>query len=161
MQLVADNLLVLVVLAVGVFAPLSGWFAAKRSRRPVIWFVFGALIGPLALALLALAPPGRCPSCAAPVLGWPSTCRSCGRPLGATGGEMAADPTLLQAHDLNGNAAEVSPRPRRSRAPRTPPVPMRPVPRQRWRDVPVSSVASQEAHVSSVASQEAHVSSVA
>ena len=161
MQLVADNLLVLVVLAAGVFAPLSGWFAAKRSRRPVIWFVFGALIGPLALALLALAPPGRCPSCAAPVLGWPSTCRSCGRPLGATGGEMAADPTLLQAHDLNGNAAEVSPRPRRSRAPRTPPVPIRPVPRQKWRDVPASSVASQEAPASPVASQEAPASPVA
>ena len=157
MQLVADNLLVLVALAAGVFAPLSGWFAAQRSRPPVVWFVFGALIGPLALALLALAPPGRCPSCAAPVQGWPSTCRSCGRPLGATGGEMAADPTLLHADDLNGNAAdpngnaaEVSPRPRRSREPRTPPVPVRPAPRQKWRDVPASPVASQEAHAGEI-----------
>ena len=157
MQLVADNLLVLVVLAAAVFAPLSGWFAAQRSRPPVVWFVFGALIGPLALALLALAPPGRCPSCAAPVQGWPSTCRSCGRPLGATGGEMAADPTLLHADDLNGNAAdpngnaaEVSPRPRRSREPRTPPVPVRPAPRQKWRDVPASPVASQEAHAGEI-----------
>ena len=177
MQLVADNLLVLVALAAGVFAPLSGWFAAQRSRPPVVWFVFGALIGPLALALLALAPPGRCPSCAAPVQGWPSTCRSCGRPLGATGGEMAADPTLLHADDLNGNAgdlngnaAEVSPRPRRSREPRTPPVPVRPAPRQKWRDVPASPVASQEAHAgeivltgvpaSPVASQEAHAGEI-
>jgi hypothetical protein len=176
-QLVADNLLVLVALAAGVFAPLSGWFAAQRSRPPVVWFVFGALIGPLALALLALAPPGRCPSCAAPVQGWPSTCRSCGRPLGATGGEMAADPTLLHADDLNGNAAdpngnaaEVSPRPRRSREPRTPPVPVRPAPRQKWRDVPASPVASQEAHAgeivltgvpaTSVASQEAHAGEI-
>jgi hypothetical protein len=176
-QLVADNLLVLVALAAGVFAPLSGWFAAQRSRPPVLGFVFGALIGPLALALLALAPPGRCPSCAAPVQGWPSTCRSCGRPLGATGGEMAADPTLLHADDLNGNAAdpngnaaEVSPRPRRSREPRTPPVPVRPAPRQKWRDVPASPVASQEAHAgeivltgvpaSPVASQEAHAGEI-
>lgn len=93
MQLAPDSLLVPVVVAAGVFAPLSGWFAVRRSRQPLIWFVFGALIGPLALALLALAPPGRCPSCAAPIDGWPATCRQCGRALGPDGAAALAAPT--------------------------------------------------------------------
>jgi hypothetical protein len=92
-QLVPDNMLVVVVLAVGVFAPLAGWFAVRRSRQPMVWFLFGALIGPLALALLALAPPGHCPSCAAPVDGWPSSCGRCGRSFAAGPGPLTAVPT--------------------------------------------------------------------
>lgn len=93
MQLVPDSLLALFVVVAGVFAPLSAWFAIQRSRQPLIWFVFGAIIGPLALALLALAPPGRCPSCAAPIDGWPSTCRRCGRALGPSEAPVMSPPT--------------------------------------------------------------------
>lgn len=84
------NLLVAAVLAAAVFAPLSAWFAMRRARDPVTWLLLGAVIGPIALALLALAPPGRCPWCAATVEGWPSTCRRCGRTLAAT------DPVLAE-----------------------------------------------------------------
>ena len=62
MQVVFDNLPIVLVLVAGVFAPLTGWFAPRRSRQPVLWFLFGAVLGPVALALLAIAPPGRCPS---------------------------------------------------------------------------------------------------
>jgi hypothetical protein len=91
-QLVPDSLLALVVVAAGVFAPLSAWFATRRSRQPALWFVFGGLTGPLALVLLALAPPGRCPSCAAPVDGWPLTCQRCGRALGPSPAPLMAIP---------------------------------------------------------------------
>jgi hypothetical protein len=93
LQLVPDSLLAVVVVAAGVFAPLSAWFAIQRSRQPLVWFVFGAIIGPLALALLALAPPGRCPSCAAPIDGWPSTCPRCGRALGPSEAPLISTPT--------------------------------------------------------------------
>lgn len=117
-QLVPDNLLVVVVLAAGVFAPLTGWFAARRARQPLIWFLFGGLIGPLALALLALAPPGRCPSCAAPVDGWPSACRQCGRAFGSVPDPVTAVSTRSPASEPNGNVAE-GPRVPRSGPPRT------------------------------------------
>lgn len=71
-----DLVLVLIVVA-GVSAPLSAWLASRRSRQPAIWFVFGALIGPIALALLAFAPPGRCPSCDASIPGWSVSCPQC------------------------------------------------------------------------------------
>jgi hypothetical protein len=69
------------ILVAGVCAPVTGWFAARRFRNPAIWFVLGALIGPLGLVLLAAAPPGRCPACDAPVDGWPRLCDSCGARL--------------------------------------------------------------------------------
>ena len=80
MQLLLDNLPLLLVASV--FAPLTAWFAAQRSRHPGIWFIFGALLGPVAMGLIAIAPPGRCPACAATVQGWVSTCVRCSGPLG-------------------------------------------------------------------------------
>jgi hypothetical protein len=156
--LVLDNVLVLVALAAVLFAPLTAWFAARRSRRPVIWFVFGALIGPLAIALLALAPPGRCPWCGALVEGWPSACRQCGRALGASEDTVTSIP-MPQADDLNGNAVEASTRARRSRSPRAAtPVAMLPETRPKWRDVPASPAASPEAHVGDIVSTGVYVS---
>jgi hypothetical protein len=43
--------------------------------------VFGAILGPAALALLHLAPPGRCWSCAAPTQGWLTLCPWCGEDI--------------------------------------------------------------------------------
>lgn len=83
MPRVPESLVVALLLVAGVFAPVSAWVATRRSRRPAIWFVFGALIGPAALAILALAPPGRCPTCGAPIRGWPEDCPRCGAPLPA------------------------------------------------------------------------------
>ena len=80
MQSLLDNLPLLLVASV--FAPLTAWFAAQRARHPGIWFIFGALLGPVAMGLIAIAPPGRCPACAATVPGWVSTCVRCSGPLG-------------------------------------------------------------------------------
>ena len=41
--------------------------------------MFGAILGPLALVILFLAPPGRCGYCDARVRGWSRTCTRCGR----------------------------------------------------------------------------------
>lgn len=82
MQVDLDSLPLGLVLIAGVFAPFSGWFASTRSRHPVAWFVLGACTGPFAIALLALAPPGRCPACETPVRGWPSACARCGLAFG-------------------------------------------------------------------------------
>ena len=84
-----ENLPVALLLAAGVFAPVSAWVATRRSRRPAIWFVFGAFLGPVALALLVLAPPGRCPTCGSPIRGWPEDCPRCGTPLPAAIGQTA------------------------------------------------------------------------
>lgn len=78
-----EYLPVALLLAAGVFAPVSAWAATRRSRRPAIWFVFGAFLGPVAVGLLALAPPGRCPTCGSPIRGWPQDCPRCGAPLPA------------------------------------------------------------------------------
>lgn len=78
MQVIVDNLPLILVLVAGVSAPVSGWLAATRDRRRSVWFVLGALIGPLAWLLLVLAPPGRCPTCGAIVHGWPLACERCG-----------------------------------------------------------------------------------
>lgn len=59
------------------FAPISAWVARTRDRQPVIWFFLGALLGPIALALVVFAPPGRCESCGWQVEGWPSHCLAC------------------------------------------------------------------------------------
>ncbi len=95
MQLLLDNLPLLLVASV--FAPLTAWFAAQRSRHPGIWFVFGALLGPLAMAVLALAPPGRCPACGAPVHGWVTECVACGRALGGIGEPAVPEGMILPA----------------------------------------------------------------
>jgi hypothetical protein len=80
------------VVSAAVFGPLSGWFAGRRDRHPVVWLAFGALLGPLAVLLLWAAPPGRCSMCDTPVRGWASVCAVCGAPLtiGAGAGRYQA-----------------------------------------------------------------------
>ena len=119
MQSGPANLLVAAVLAAAVFAPLSAWFAMRRARNPVTWLLLGAVIGPIALALLALAPPGRCPWCAASVEGWPSTCRRCGRTLAATD-RVLAEATPSGTPALEENVAADSEGPVRSGSPQSP-----------------------------------------
>jgi hypothetical protein len=74
---VLGDLPIALLLVVGVCAPVTGWFATRRFRSPAVWFLLGALTGPLATILLAVAPPGRCPVCEAPVVGWPTWCDRC------------------------------------------------------------------------------------
>jgi hypothetical protein len=74
-------LLVVLVAWVIVFAPLASWLARQRARPWVAWGLFGAVLGPAAAALLVMAPPGRCPACGRPIVGWPQVCQTCGLDL--------------------------------------------------------------------------------
>lgn len=59
-------------------ASITALVAMSRDRGPLIWFVLGGLLGPLALVLLVFAPRGRCESCGWRVAGWPRRCTACG-----------------------------------------------------------------------------------
>ena len=65
------------------FGPLAAWLAARRQRNPAVWLLFGALLGPLALVLIQIAPPGRCWNCSEPTAGFESLCSTCGVDLRA------------------------------------------------------------------------------
>lgn len=67
-----------VVVSAIVFAPLCSWLALRNERSAALWFVFGVLLGPVAAALLIIAPPGRCPACGTRTTGWPRQCVGCG-----------------------------------------------------------------------------------
>ena len=70
------------------FGPLAAWLAARRQRNPAVWLLFGALLGPIALVLIQIAPPGRCWNCSEPTAGFESRCSTCGADL------RLAHPTL-------------------------------------------------------------------
>jgi hypothetical protein len=98
-QGVLDGIPTVLVLLAGIGAPLAGWYASRRSRNAAVWFTLGALTGPIAVGILAVSPPGRCPSCEFEVEGWPAYCDHCGAPLrgGAEAGRgpaTASDMTL-------------------------------------------------------------------
>ncbi len=99
MQVGLDSLPLAVVMIAGLFAPIAGWLASTRSRHPLLWFVLGACTGPFAIALLALAPPGRCPACETPVRGWPSVCERCGLTFGGVAGVLDAPPAAGRPFD--------------------------------------------------------------
>jgi hypothetical protein len=85
-----------------IFGPISAWMAARLQRNPAIWLVFGAVLGPFAVAILALAPPARCPNCAEPTAGFETRCAACGvdvhsRTL-ADGGSVIPDPGPSLGH---------------------------------------------------------------
>lgn len=60
------------------FAPATALVARRRQRSTAAWFTFGIVLGPLALALAWAAPPGRCPACDSPSVGWLRACTACG-----------------------------------------------------------------------------------
>lgn len=62
---------------IGGFGLASARAAQLAQRRPPIWFGIGAIIGPIALLILRLAPPGRCRTCGTPTRGWARICRWC------------------------------------------------------------------------------------
>ena len=82
------NVLAIAWLALGlVWAIAFGSWAARvagvRSRSRPPWFLFGAILGPGALAILNAAPPGVCARCLSPVVGWSTTCAFCGEDVRA------------------------------------------------------------------------------
>lgn len=74
------ELILLLALAAwaAVFGPLVARQAWTVDRSVVLWAAFGAVLGPVALALLNAAPPGRCRRCDTRVRGWDYACRYCG-----------------------------------------------------------------------------------
>jgi hypothetical protein len=63
------------------FGPLAAWLAARRQRNPALWLLFGAILGPIALVLIQVAPPRRCWNCSEPTAGFESRCSTCGADL--------------------------------------------------------------------------------
>lgn len=61
-----------------VCGPVAAWLARLRGRSAPWWLAFGAVLGPVALAILAVAPPAECPRCSAPIDGWRIECAECG-----------------------------------------------------------------------------------
>lgn len=105
MQGVLDGIPIVLVLLAGVGAPLAGWYATRCARNPAVWFILGALIGPLAFALLAYGPPGRCPNCDLPIEGWASTCDRCGVSLRfGSVGEFLPEPRRYDAEQAPSDA---------------------------------------------------------
>lgn len=107
---VLGDIPIVMILVAGIFAPIAGWFATRRLRNPISWFILGALIGPLALILLAAAPPGRCPACDAAVDGWPTWCDSCGSRL-KDGAPAKERPPIAVESTVSGWPQRVAPRP--------------------------------------------------
>jgi hypothetical protein len=86
--LALDLLTFAAVWAVG-FGARAAWTAGGRRRARGRWFAFGAVLGPVALAILDVAPPGTCAACLSPVSGWSMTCAACGE-------DVRAVPRLLE-----------------------------------------------------------------
>lgn len=96
------------------FGAAAGRAASDHRRRVIPWVVYGAILGPLALLILHLAPPGRCWACDAPATGWTRICLWCGN-------DVDADPRI--AHPSLAATSETSAVPP-ARA--TPTIPERP-----------------------------------
>jgi hypothetical protein len=90
-----DGLPLVLFVAVVVFAPVTSWLANRRDRSPGTWFVLGALTGPIAAFIVAIAPPGRCPVCGLAVRGWPTACPGCGTAFDRVGRAPRAVPNPL------------------------------------------------------------------
>jgi hypothetical protein len=60
-----------------VFGLWAGVLASRRARNPIVWLMVGAIIGPIALIILHIAPLGRCPTCGNATTGWDRQCFWC------------------------------------------------------------------------------------
>ena len=89
-----------------VFGPAAAWQASRRLRNPAVWLALGALLGPVALGLLLIAPPGQCPACAERTRGFASICSTCGSSL-ASGRSPADRPSMTSAGPDDGAPVEV------------------------------------------------------
>lgn len=114
------------VVAALVFGSLTSLVAVLRQRNPALWLAFGAVLGPVALLLVLLAPPARCRTCGEPTSGFASDCPTCGgdvrlrRPAHPSAGrsrvpvaigEPATDDAGAEATVARGRRPSVSPLP--------------------------------------------------
>jgi hypothetical protein len=112
------------------FALGAAWLARRRDRLVPAWAIFGAILGPVALVLLWVAPPGRCAACRAPARGWLTQCQWCGMDVRtgsaiavvATGAAGSPGPVVPKARPATGpNRPMISVAP--TRRPSDPPAP--------------------------------------
>jgi len=61
------------------FGLACAWLAIRLDRFVLAWFVYGAILGPIAVILLWLAPPAWCRVCLMPSRGMLRTCWWCGQ----------------------------------------------------------------------------------
>lgn len=105
------------------FGLTGALLAARHARPPMRWAVLGALFGPIALVVLLTGPPGRCPTCDAPVRDRSNICYWCGNPIVKADGVKLAPAALPRA-----GAVEETPAPRvraKTLSERTVPTPSR------------------------------------
>jgi hypothetical protein len=91
-----------------IFGPITAWMAARLQRNPAIWLVFGAVLGPFAVAILAFAPPARCPNCAEPTAGFETRCSACGVDVNSRTPDGAAA-AIPDRDPLTGRAIAIQP----------------------------------------------------
>jgi hypothetical protein len=83
MNALTDLLVVLRLAAwVAAFCAGAALYAAARQRNAVIWGVYGVILGPIAILLLAWSPSGRCVRCGASARDWSARCHLCGFGVG-------------------------------------------------------------------------------
>ena len=76
-----ETIVIVAALWALVFGAVATSLAARRLRSRPVWAVFGVVLGPIALAILHIAPPGRCPACGAVAIGWEPACLRCDLPF--------------------------------------------------------------------------------
>jgi hypothetical protein len=76
-SLILPFVLLAVVIWLAWFAFAAAWLARRRDRSVSVWAIYGAILGPIALGLLWLAPHGHCQTCHMPTIGWSTTCPWC------------------------------------------------------------------------------------
>jgi hypothetical protein len=152
----------LVALAWVTFAFAARVLAGRRDRIASIWFIFGAILGPVALLLLWVAPPGRCRSCGTRTRGWLETCASCGENVAATSTTALRILARREAARTNASPASRPADTSRANAPDTDPPASRPfVPftLKPANEPPTSSVAAAPSSSSSEPKQSTRVAS--
>lgn len=99
----------LVVLLAGVCAAISGWLAARRDRQRGLWAVYGMILGPIALAILMVAPPAVCPACRTRWPGWVHPCPTCAAEQPEANGSSPVDGSAtVPAIDRRSPASEMT-----------------------------------------------------
>lgn len=98
-----------------IFGPAAAAAAWHRRRNPMLWLAYGAVLGPIALGILWIAPPGVCSRCGTPTVGWLVACDLCG--VDVRLGPERMRPVQRPASALPVASAEVSAAPPRRAIP--------------------------------------------
>jgi len=112
-----NQLIMLLIVDLLVFAPIGAWLAQQRGRTPAFGALVGAVFGILGIIVLGLAPPPKgltrtCPRCAEDVKYAAVVCRYCGTalsPIAAASGPLNAAGQALPNHQCGRCGKPLSP----------------------------------------------------